>query len=185
MDRDQDDHYADEEGGEVDRIDPVSSTRPLHRLGEVRIREEISRRSVARFLGVGVREVKFQEQKTTDLPLSILYKWQEALKVPLVELLAEPSDALSSPLVNRARLVKLMKTAQAIVEEAKQPSVLRLARRVIGQLVAIMPELREVNSWPLGGQRRRRSEYGRAAECSLSEKTLSDLGDGEPPPDRD
>ena len=113
----------------------------------------------------------------------MLYKWQEVLKVPLVELLAEPSDALSSPLVDRARFVQLMKTAQSIMEQAKQPSVRRLARRVIGQLVEIMPELQEVNSWPVVGQRRRRSEYGRAAERSLPESAFSELGHGEPPRD--
>ena len=62
---------ADGKGSEVDRIAPAAAARPLHRLGEARRREEISQRTVARCLGIGVAEVKLQEQKTADLPLSI------------------------------------------------------------------------------------------------------------------
>ncbi len=135
----------------------------------------VSRRTVARGLGISIAEVKLQERKTTDLPLSTLHRWQKVLNVPLVELLVEPDDSLSLPLMKRARLVQLMKTVMSIMEQAKQTSVERFAQTMIGQLIEIMPELREVSSWPVVGQRRRRNEYGRAAERSLPEEVFTEL----------
>jgi transcriptional regulator with XRE-family HTH domain len=143
----------------------------------------MTRRTAARRLGIGVAELKHQEQKTTDLPLSVLYKWQRVLNVPLEELLVEPDDSLSPPLMKRAQLVQLMKTAVSITEQAQQTSIKRLAQTLIAQLTEIMPELREVNSWPVVGQRRRRSEYGQAVERSLPEETFTELAHDTTPQD--
>ena len=75
--------------------------RPLQRLGAVRLREGVSRRTVARRLKTSINDVKRQEEETTDLPLSALYKWQQALEVPVTELLVDASEPLSSPVRTR------------------------------------------------------------------------------------
>ena len=162
-------------GNEVGRTVPLAACSALHRLGEVRRQEGVSRRTVARGLGISIAEVKLQERETTDLPLSTLHRWQKVLNVPLAELLVEPDESLSLPLMKRARLVQLMKTVMSIMEQAKQTSVKRFAQTMIGQLTEIMPELREISSWPVVGQRRRCGEYGRAADHSLPEEVFTEL----------
>jgi len=137
---------------------------PLHRIRKVRYQEDISLRAVARHLGTTIADVKFQELATTDLPLSVLYKWQEVLGVPISELLVEPGDCLSAPTLRRAQLVRLMKTAVTILERAKQVSIQRMAKVLVSQLIDIMPELRDISPWHLVGKRRARNEYGRAVE---------------------
>ena len=46
-------------------------------------------------MNVEVAEIRRQE-KTADLPLSVLYAWQKVLAVPIAELLVEPEDALDA-----------------------------------------------------------------------------------------
>ena len=98
----------------------LESAVPLHRLGEARQQEHISRCNVPRRLGITVQDVRRQECKTTDLPLSVLHKWAKVLDLPVAELVEEPSNSLSTPLFNRARLVRLMKTAMAILEGSRR-----------------------------------------------------------------
>ncbi len=155
----------------------VENARKLHRLGETRQREEISRRSIARRLGVDVATVELQEGEFTDIPLSALYAWQDALGVPLVELLVDSDERHSTPAIKRGQLVRLMKTALSILEQAEPPPLRLLAERLVGQLLDVMPELREVNSWPDVGQRRRRDDYGRAARHSLPDELFFDRGE--------
>ena len=160
--------------GRTHRASTESKTPPLHRLGEVRRQEGISLRTVARRLGIDVAAVKLQECESTDVPLSVVYQWQEVLNVPVVELLMEPNGSLSTPLAKRARLVRVMKTALSILEQSEQAPVGRMAQTLIAQLVEMMPELREVGSWHAVGQRRRSDEYGRAAEHSLPDEMFMD-----------
>jgi transcriptional regulator with XRE-family HTH domain len=148
---------------------------PLHRLCEARQQENISRRNVARHLGITVQDVRRQECKTTDLSLSMLHKWAEVLALPLAELVEEPHDSLSTPLINRARLVRVMKTAMAILERTGDPQTKRLAQTMADQLIGIMPELRGVSAWHAVGKRRSLDELGIAAERSLSEEVFMDL----------
>jgi hypothetical protein len=49
----------------------LECTPPLHRLGEARRQEDMSRRNVARHLGITMDEVRQQECNTTDLPISL------------------------------------------------------------------------------------------------------------------
>ncbi|MFH1923083.1 MAG: helix-turn-helix transcriptional regulator, partial [Planctomycetota bacterium] len=112
--------------------------RRFHRLETVRRQEEISRRTVARRLGVSITEVKRQEDETTDLPLSVLYKWQEVLDVPISELLIEPEEPLSSPVRNRAKMLRIMKTAVTILERTRQTAIRRMAQMLVEQLVELM-----------------------------------------------
>jgi len=144
----------------------------LHRIGEVCRREGVSDRSAARQLGMRVSEVKRQQKHSTDLRLSDLYRWQQMLEVPLEELLSEPTDELSPALLTRARLVRLMKSARAIDENASTKSTRRLAKRMIDQLLEIMPELKAISAWHSVGQRRGLNELGRIMERRLPDDLL-------------
>ncbi len=151
--------------------------RPLHRLGTVRRSQGISRRTVARRLNTEVATVRLQEREHADMLLSKLYEWQQALDVPVEELLVEAGDPLSTPVLKRAQLVRVMKTAQAILGQAKQTRVRRMAQTLVDQLIELMPELAEVGPWHAVGKRRRRDEFGAAAQRRLSEDVFLDLKD--------
>ncbi len=150
----------------------------LHRLATVRRLQGISRRTLARRMNVDVAEVRRQEDETNDLPLSVLYEWQKALDVPIAELLVESAeDALSQPLLQRAQLVRLMKTALALVEQADNDATRAMAQTLVDQLVAVMPELQGISAWHAVGKRRRLSELGIAATRTMSEDVFIDLVD--------
>jgi len=142
---------------------------PLHRIAAVREQQGVSLRTVSRQLGIEMRRLKSQESETADLRLSDLYAWQSVLDVPVADLLVEPGPPLSRPVLERARLVRLMKTVMAIREQSTSVSIQRLAQTMIDQLTEIMPELKDVGPWHSVGQRRSLEEYGRAAERCLSE----------------
>jgi transcriptional regulator with XRE-family HTH domain len=142
---------------------PNGSSAPLHRLQEVRRREGFTQASMARHLGIPESDVKVQELATTDLAVSVLHRWAAVLKVPAAELLANPADQLSLPVLERARLVRIMKTVLSILDLKSPVRMKRLAKTVVGQLIELMPELRDSRSWNAVGQRRRRDELGRAA----------------------
>jgi transcriptional regulator with XRE-family HTH domain len=149
--------------------------RPLHRLATVRRQQGISRRTLARRMNTEVSTVRIQERETADMLLSDLYEWQKALDVPVAELLVEAGDPLSTPILKRAQLVRVMKTAQAILAQTKQVRVRRMAQTMVDQLVELMPELTEVGPWHAVGKRRRRDEYGAVAQRRLSEDVFLDL----------
>lgn len=154
-----------------------TTPRPLHRVGTVRRLQGISRRTVARHLKMDVNQVKQQERETSDMPLSRLYDWQQLLDVPIAELLVEAGDPLSAPVLKRAQLVRVMKTALAIHETTEEISVRRMAQTLVDQLTEIMPELKGVGPWHAVGERRRRDEYGVAAERRLSDDVFFELKD--------
>lgn len=146
--------------------------RPLHRLRSVRRSEGISQIGVARRLKISLDEVQRQEQETTDLPLSTLYQWQAVLQVPLMEILIEPEEPLSPPVMKRAQMVRAMKTAQAILQRTRQLTIRRLAQTLVEQLTEIMPELQSVTPWPDIGQPRSLNELGQAANRCVSDDLL-------------
>jgi transcriptional regulator with XRE-family HTH domain len=150
---------------------------PLHRLGEARRQENVSRATAARRLGITVEEVKRQECETTDLPLSVLYKWARILDQPVAELLQETGYSLSLPLFNRAHMGRVMKTAVTILERAGDPRTKRLAQTMVDQLIEIMPELRDEDAWLVAGKPRRSDELGIAAQRSLSDEFFRDVAD--------
>lgn len=153
-----------------------AAKRALHRLEEVRRLQGVTRRTVARRLNTDVATVKQQEQPSADLLLSTLYAWQQVLEVPIVELLIETEEPLSAPVLKRAQLVRLMKTAAAILERSSQPSIKRMAQMMVEQLCEIMPELQGVSPWHAVGRRRTQDELGQAAFRRLTSDAL-DLGD--------
>jgi transcriptional regulator with XRE-family HTH domain len=144
----------------------------MHRIAEVREQQGVSLRAVSRQMGTEIRRLRKEEDETSDLRLSDLYRWQEALDVPVSELLVEPGTSLSQPVMERARLLRLMKTAQSILENSRAPGIRRMAQVMVDQLVEMMPELEDVGGWHTVGQRRRLDEYGRVVERCISEETL-------------
>lgn len=145
-------------------VSPFGVGRPLHRLGIVRRLQGLSRRSLARRLNVDVAAIAEQEEEMADLPLSTLYEWQQALGVPVEELLIDEGASLSPPVLQRARMVRLMKTVLLIRERSNQAGIRNTAQTLADQLIAMMPELKSVTAWNAVGQRRRLNEYGRAAD---------------------
>jgi transcriptional regulator with XRE-family HTH domain len=159
-------------------LPPTSSPaadQPLHRLGEVRRRERITRGKVARYLGISISAVEQQEEPCADMLLSDLRRWQKALGVPVAELLDDVDGELSPPVQLRARLLRMMKTVRSMQERARQASLRRLAEMLVNQLVEVMPELKDTTAWPAVGQRRREDEFGQAYFRRLSPDALDEL----------
>lgn len=146
--------------------------RPLHRIQAVRIQQGMSLRTAARQLGTDVRAIRAQEQASTDLRLSDLYRWQQALEVPAAELLEESGEPLSRPVAERAKMVRVMKTAASLLESAETPAAQRMAENLVQQLCDVMPELKEVSPWHTVGQRRSLDEMGRAAEQVIDDSAM-------------
>ena len=151
--------------------------RILHQIAAVRRREGLSRRAVARRLGTDVKSVRSEEEQNADISLSRLYQWQAALGVPIAELLVDGDGSLSPPVLKRAQILRLMKTAAAIRERAGTAPIQRMAQMLIEQILEIMPELEDVSPWNAVGQRRTLDELGEAANRRLSLDALSDLMD--------
>lgn len=157
------------------RVTPVTTEeKSQHRVREVREQQGTSLRSVARKLNLPMQEVRAQEEPTSDLRLSELRKWQEVLEVPLSDLLVDSEGPLSEPVGQRASMLRVMKTAKAILESTQSDSTKRLANMLVEQLVQIMPELAEVSAWHTVGQRRTQEEVGRIVERSIPDSFFND-----------
>ncbi len=145
------------------------SSARYHRIAEVRRQQGVTLRNVARRLGMSLPLVRRQEQADCDLRVSDLLRWQEVLEVPVAELLVEGDGALSGPVLERSRMVKLMKTVAAIRERSHDPSIGRMVDMLVEQILEIMPELADVTPWHSVGQRRTNDDIGRAACRVISE----------------
>ncbi|NCY02181.1 MAG: hypothetical protein EBX36_04550 [Planctomycetia bacterium] len=128
--------------------------RQLHRIADVRRLQGVTLRNVSRRLGAPLAVVRRQEQPDCDLRLSELLRWQEVLEVPVAELLVEGEGQLSGPVLQRSRMVKLMKTAAAIRERSHDTTTARMVTMLIDQILELMPELADVTPWHTVGQRR-------------------------------
>lgn len=153
------------------------SDRRLHRLAEVRKQEGVTLSTIARKMATGVGKVRNQEVENADIRLSDLYKWQEALGVPLAELLVDPTTELSRPIQQRAQLVRVMKTALSIRDRARTAVVRRMAQNMIKLLIEIMPELREVRAWQVVGPYGRTVKFGRVIHRIINEDMLQNDDD--------
>jgi len=153
---------------------PASPKPLLHRISEVRQQQGTSLRSVARKLDIPIQDIRAQEEATTDLRISDLLKWQEMLEVPLADLLIDTEGPLSEPVNKRASMLRVMKTAKAILESTEKRSTKRLATMLVEQLVQIMPELADVSAWHSVGQRRTQDEVGRIMERPVPDSLFSD-----------
>ena len=155
--------------------EPAAGRVLLHRIAAVRHQQGISLRGLARELRTSVRELEAEEDEAADLRLSRVYWWQSVLEVPISELLVDSNSPLSAPVLERARLVRIMKTVAAISEKAESQSIKRLAQTLATQLVEMMPELEGVSPWHNVGQRRTLDELGRIAERPYSEDIWREL----------
>ncbi len=155
-------------------LPPTPDSRPKHRIAEVRRQQGISLRSITRKMGLSLDEIRQQEDPTSDLTLSQLTAWQRALEVPLASLLLDLDAPLSSPVMTRARLLRIMKTVQAMRESARDAGTQRMALMLSEQLVELMPELKDVSAWHSVGQRRTQDEVGRIAERPISDNFIQD-----------
>jgi transcriptional regulator with XRE-family HTH domain len=144
--------------------------RALHRIADVRRQQGVSLRNAARRLGVSIGEVRRQERNASDLTLSQLLRWQQVLEVPVAELLVEAEGQLAGPVLERSRMVRLMKTAAAIRERTRGTATARLVTMLIEQVVELMPEVEGVTPWPESGQPRRRDDFGRAAQFPVPDE---------------
>lgn len=136
----------------------------LHRIGVARQQQGISLRTVARRMQKTVAEVRDQEQGASDLTLSTVYNWCEALNVPVEELLVEPTASFSAPILKRTQLISLMKMALTIGGAAQDPAIRRLAEAMVELLVDIMPELKQIRSTLGSTGMACRGRMGRVAE---------------------
>jgi transcriptional regulator with XRE-family HTH domain len=148
-----------------------------HRVHMVRNQQGVSLRSVARQTGKDMRTLRQEEDETSDLTISELQQWQKALGVPIAELIEEADGCLSRPVLERARLVRLMKTAGAILEQSKESGIQRMAQMLVQQLIEVMPELAQISPWHQYGQRRGLEEYGRVVERRIDDSLLRDADD--------
>jgi len=167
--------YSDVCRAETDVGGPAGrdgSPRPgptLHRIGTVRRQQGVTLRNVARRLGIAMAVVRRQEQPDTDLRLSDLHRWQQVLEVPVAELLVEGDGQLSGPVLERSRMVKLMKTAAALRERTAGMPEGRIVEMLVEQILEIMPELADVTPWHTVGQRRTLDDLGRTGRCPVPE----------------
>ncbi|HUS38731.1 MAG TPA: hypothetical protein VMX74_04740 [Pirellulales bacterium] len=129
----------------------VKGRQPLHRISEVRKREGISLRSVSRRWKMEVSRVRELEDENNDLSLSELYKWQQILEVPVGELLIDEDQPLSAPILRRAQMIRLMKTAATLTTKSRSPQVRSLAQNLMNQLAEMMPELNNIGPWQENG----------------------------------
>jgi hypothetical protein len=174
--------------GEIqDVLENVSASRrmprnhqdhPLHRIAEVMQQEGIRARTASRRMRAPLSQVRVQQDAYCDLSLSDLYRWQSALRVPLVDLLVDPGYPLSTPVQLRANLLKAMKTVRSIQENADQESIKTLAENLVQQFVDMMPELQEVPAWPTVGQRRTNDELGATAHRQLPDALFDESWQG-------
>lgn len=160
---------ADEYGNssQANRLGSRRSRRKMHRIAEVRQRQGVTLRNVARRLGIEMSVVRRQEQADSDLRISEVMAWQSVLEVPIAELLVEDEGQLSGPVLERSRMVKLMKTAAAIRERTGGTPVGKMVEMLVSQILEIMPELEDVTPWNTVGQRRTLDDVGRTARSSV------------------
>lgn len=152
----------------------LGGSRTLHRLQAVRQEQGLSVRRVAQQMKLDAEDVRQEEDPQSDLPLSRLYAWQRVLEVPIADLLVDSDSPLSAPVLERARLVKLMKSVAGILEKTRDPDVKKLAESMAEQLKEIMPELAGVTAWPTTSQRRQAVRMGRIAQHTYSFELRAD-----------
>ena len=171
---------------EID-MGPVSGSRrrgltrpmlkPFHRAAEVMQQEGISLRAIISRMNISAEQARAELDPRRDMRLSELYRWQAALNVPVVDLLVDPGTGLSGSVELRAELLKLMKSVRSIQEKSEDEVIDRLAARLASQLMEIMPELKDVSSWPSVGQPRTLDDLGAIVERILPEAFFN----GSPP----
>jgi transcriptional regulator with XRE-family HTH domain len=161
----------------IPRTTPSNVSKPVrkyHRIQEVCNQQGATVRSLSRKMDLSANDIREQENPQADLRISDLLKWQKVLEVPLADLLVDNEGPLSEPVSRRAKMLRVMKTAKAILETAHDRSVKRLASMLVTQLTEIMPELAEVSAWHTVGQRRTQNEMGRIVDRTIPDNFFND-----------
>jgi hypothetical protein len=143
----------------------------LHRVVEVQHEQSVSDRTMATRLKVTLEELRRQQSPQTDLMLTDLYRWHRALDVPIADLLVEPGPTLAPVVQRRARMVKMMKTVRSLQLAANTPEIGVMAERLAEHLVQLMPELVDVDSWPIVGKRRSTGDIAPIEERMLPDQS--------------
>ena len=152
----------------------VNEKRPLHRIAEVRKLQGISIRSASRRMGIPMEQVRREEKPDSNLTMEDLVRWQQALEVPMIDLLVDENAPLSTPVLARAKWLRIMKTVKALLETTESANINRMARMLEDQVLEVMPELKDVSAWHSVGQRRTQDEVGRIAESPVASNFASD-----------
>ena len=143
-------------------LPPSAPQRPLHRLAAARRQRHVSRQHLADGLHVDLETLRELEQAQSDFPLSLLYRCQEVLNVPLHELLVDAPDSSALPPAARAKMADWLRTVAMILKQAKQPAVCRLAHNLVNQMVELMPELKDLAAQYEAGNEQLLDSHGRA-----------------------
>ena len=163
--------------GVTTRVDPgieAKSMQPLHRLKEIRAQQDVTLRALSRKMHVPMREVRAQEDPSCDLPLTALYRWQQALRVPAAEILVEPGDKLSSPVNIRARLLRMMKTIVTILDKPQPERTKNLLENLRNEILAVMPEIENIDRWHGSSNARGGDDIAAAVLRQIDEELLRD-----------
>ena len=162
-------------------LNPVSesngnhtTTQPLHRIREIRAQQEVTLRALARKMHMPMRDVRTQEDPSCDLPLTALYRWQQALRVPASEILVEPGDKLSSPVNIRARLLRMMKTIVTILDKPQSERTTNLLENLRNEILAVMPEIENIDRWHGSNATRGADDIAAAVLRQIDEELLRD-----------
>ena len=151
--------------------------KPLQRIAEVMQQEGVTPRGLARRLRTTRSKVVDAMDPSYDMRLSDLYRWRKALHVPASELLSESSESFASPIAQRARLVRIMRTVRSIQETSAEDPVQRLASHLAEKLTEIMPELKYVGAWPIKGKQRKAHELGEIAYKVVPSQLIQGIAD--------
>ena len=132
-------------GGQENKTSEIPKS--LNCISQVRQRQGMTLRTVARRWNLEINDVRQMEQPNADLRISELHAWQRLLEVPLHELLVDTEGPLSPPVLQRAQLIRLMKTIVTLRDKSTEPEAQHLIERLLNQMIEIMPELKGVGPW--------------------------------------
>jgi hypothetical protein len=141
--------------------------RELHRLSAVRKLRRLTLSDAARGLQLPYEEARRQEQSTSDLALSQLYRWQHLLQVPVAELLVEGEQPLGMPAVKAEAFTAVLDVVLRIIAQTRQPGIRRMAHTLVDQLVELAPELKQIADANTAGQAHLFDAEGRALKGAL------------------
>ena len=152
----------------------------LHQINAVRRREGFTLRTVAKHMlghGLSLSDLRAQEDPSTDLRITDIRRWGEALgRIPLSEFFPGSEESLSRESRERAiavRLIKSLHSIRATVQGSAQNRISRLTAAIIAGLSELMPDVEQVAPWNAVGHKRTSDELGMAAERTLNLRELS------------
>ena len=146
------------------RHDDPAWSRQWHRVRTVREREQVSVNALARRTKLKESVLEQIENEGFDMPVSMLYRLAEGLRVPINELLLQREGTSSDPIRQRACLLRIARTAHTILAKCRHKTTRHLAQTLVDQLIELMPELAEAGTWPEVGKRRSPTDVPRMEE---------------------